>query len=65
MRSSVPPSKKMILASSPPSSMTVEVSGSMRLTASPVAKTSCTKVRSAFCAKPSPAEPEMAIKSSS
>jgi hypothetical protein len=40
MRSSAPPSKKMIFASSPPSSMTHEASGAYLFTTSLVAKTS-------------------------
>ena len=60
MRSSRPPVKKMIFASSPPSSMTASVSGSRQRTHSAVEYTSCTKDRRAALAMPSPAEPDTA-----
>ena len=51
------PVKKMIFASSPPSSITASVPGSRALTAAAVAYTSCTKSRLLALATPSPAEP--------
>ncbi len=60
MRSSRPPEKNIILASSPPSSITTSVSGWKRSTAPAVANTSCTNSRLAALATPSPAEPVMA-----
>ena len=62
IRSSMPPSKKMIFASSPPSSTTAEASGSRVRTTSLVANTSWTKGTPAPSARPSPAEPEMAVR---
>ena len=47
MRSSRLLPKKMILASSPPSSITASVPGSRALTAAAVAYTSCTKIKTA------------------
>ena len=60
IRTSMPPVRKRILASSPPSSMTASVSGASRFTATRVAKTSCTKGTATPSAIPIPAEPEMA-----
>ena len=60
IRTSVPPVKNRILASSPPSSMMTSVPGTRRLAATRVANTSCTKGTPTLSAMPMPAEPEMA-----
>ena len=60
IRTSRPLVKNRILASSPPSSMMQSVPGARRFAATLVAKTSCTKGRSASSAMPMPAEPETA-----
>ena len=57
IRSSRPPVRKMIFASSPPSSTTTSMSGMKRSTAPAVANTSWTNSKSAALATPSPAEP--------
>ena len=60
MRTSVPPVRKRILASSPPNSMMTSVLGARRFAATRVANTSCTKGTPQLSARPMPAEPEMA-----
>ena len=60
IRSSIPPLKKIIFASSPPSSITQDVSGSRSFTTCAVAKTSCTNGMCAASASPKPAEPDIA-----
>ena len=59
IRSSMPPAKKITLASSPPSSITAPVSGASRPITAPVAYTSWMKGRPAASAMPIPAEPDM------
>ena len=61
IRSSIPPLKKIIFASSPPSSITQEASGSRSFTTCAVAKTSCTNGMCAASARPKPAEPDIAV----
>ena len=60
MRTSMPPVRKRIFASSPPSSMTTSVPGTRRFAATRVANTSCTKGTPTLSAMPMPAEPEIA-----
>ena len=60
MRTSVPPVRKRIFASSPPSSMMTSASGEKRDAATRVANTSCTNGTPHASARPMPAEPEMA-----
>ena len=65
IRSSTPPVRKRILASSPPSSMTMSMLSAKRSTALLVAKTSWTNSMPAALAKPKPAEPDRATVNSS
>ena len=60
IRTSMPPVRKRILASSPPSSMMQSVPGASRPAATRVANTSWTKGTPTLSAMPMPAEPEMA-----
>ncbi len=58
MRTSIPPERKSIFASSPPSSMITSVPGTRRLAAMLVAYTSCINGRRQVCEMPMPAEPD-------
>ena len=60
IRTSMPPVRNRILASSPPSSMMQSVPGASLLAATRVANTSCTNGTCTLSAMPMPAEPEMA-----